>query len=127
MDTVKEERTPAEDVQVEDAQVEPSPVERALLELSLAEETPEGPLKERAIELRWQAYVAAIEAECLNLGIGSSKTFELKDLQAYQRLRGRFWRLRLASGLDYRTEIDGNNVVVTRVAEDEGDNENHNK
>ncbi|MDR0682041.1 MAG: hypothetical protein LBG15_09380 [Dysgonamonadaceae bacterium] len=73
-------------------------------------------LKKRRIELKRQADVAVIEAESIALDIGENKTFGLKDLQAYQRVRARLSRLKEESGAIYRTAINGNDVTVTRIA-----------
>lgn len=97
MNTEKEET-----LQEENLQEELSPEERAL--------------RERALDLERQKSVASIESECLMLGVGSSKTFELFDYQAFQNIRARFWRLKSETGIEYKSWLEGNNIVVMRVA-----------
>jgi hypothetical protein len=72
------------------------------------------PLEKRQIELERQANASSIEAECLKFDVSDSKSFEIKDLETYQRIRGRFNRLKSETGRVYSTKIDGNNVIVRR-------------
>jgi hypothetical protein len=71
-------------------------------------------LEKRKKELERQANVSLIEAESLNLGIEEKKEFKIKDIQAYQRIRVRFNRLKKETGREYLTNLNGNKVVVTR-------------
>ena len=71
-------------------------------------------IDERAIELKRQAFVANAEADCLNLYVGESKKFKFFDLQSLQRLKTRFSRLKDNIGRDFRTELNGNYVTITR-------------
>ncbi len=73
-------------------------------------------LKKRQADLERQANASAIEAECIKFEIGDSKSFKIKDLETHQRIRTRFNRLKLDTGRVYRTEMDGNSIIVTRTA-----------
>ena len=75
-------------------------------------------IDERAVELKRQAFVANAEADALHLCVGESKKYKFFDLQSLQRLKTRFSRLKDSTGRDFRTELNGNNVTVTRY-EDE--------
>lgn len=74
--------------------------------------------KNRALELRRQANVAEIEAACLLMRIGKSQSFEVMDLQTQQRLKMRLSRLKSMNDvmMSFETELDGNNVKITRTA-----------
>lgn len=73
-------------------------------------------LKKRQTELERQSVVSGIEAKCLELDVSKSETFEIKDLQTYQRIRTRFYRLKNETGRIYETIIDGDTVTITRTA-----------
>lgn len=73
-------------------------------------------LKKRQIELERQSNVSEIEAVSLTLDVNNCRTFKIKDLQTYQRLRTRFNRLKSDTGRIYETEMEGNNITVTRRA-----------
>lgn len=73
-------------------------------------------VKARIKELERQSNVTAIEAVCLSLKVGATKTHKVLDLQCYQRIRTRLSRFKRESGLEYETELSGNNVIITRKA-----------
>lgn len=72
-------------------------------------------IKERREELERMSNVTSIEADCLLMIIGETKTYRIKDLQAYQRLRVRFTRLKDSTGRRYITKMCGNKVQVSRI------------
>jgi len=71
-------------------------------------------LEERKKELQRQAKVNSIEAASLKLEKGEAISFKLMDLESYQRVRMRLSRVKKTTGLVYRTELDGNRLIVTR-------------
>jgi hypothetical protein len=71
-------------------------------------------LENRKKELERKACVLSIEAASIGFEPGESRKFRIADLQAYQALRGRLWRLRLY-GRAYNTDLRGNFVTVTRT------------
>jgi hypothetical protein len=73
-------------------------------------------LERRRLELKRKVDVTAIESECMNLEVNSSKTFLLMDIQAYQSIKARLRRLKLKTGVVYDTVIEGDNITVTRTA-----------
>ena len=73
-------------------------------------------LIKRQKELNRKANVNQVEAECLLLEVGETKTFKIMDVEASQRLKMRLSRIKGKEGLSYETESDGNNVIVTRTA-----------
>jgi hypothetical protein len=72
-------------------------------------------LKDRKIELERQSHVASVEADSLSLEVNESKTFRLMDLESYQRIRARFFRINKTTGKSYGLNINGNNIIVTRI------------
>ncbi|MDR1221990.1 MAG: hypothetical protein LBL07_03805 [Tannerella sp.] len=71
-------------------------------------------LEQRKKDLERKANVLSIEAEAIGFESGESRRFRIADLQAYQALRGRLWRLR-SQDRAYSTELEGNFVTVTRT------------
>jgi hypothetical protein len=76
-------------------------------------------IKERQEELERVSNVTGIEAGALALLVGESKEFKIMDLEAYQRLRTRFNRVKNNSGRCFTTKLSGNKVVVTRIEDEE--------
>ncbi len=70
---------------------------------------------ERMEQLQRMSNVSSIEAECLGMGVGETKSYRIKDLQAYQRLRVRFCRLKESTGRCYITKLHGNKICVSRL------------
>ena len=72
----------------------------------------------RKIDLKRAINVTEIEAESLDLGIGESKDFCLIDIQSYQRIKVRFTRLKSETGRCYITNMNGNDITVTRTKDE---------
>jgi hypothetical protein len=70
--------------------------------------------KERSIELKRQAEIPAIESACLSMDAGDVKSFELMDVESYQRVNVRIARLNADNGRKYRTSVSGNILTVKR-------------
>ena len=67
----------------------------------------------RQRELKRQSNVAAVEAASIALEVGETGSFLVLDIQAWQRLRTRFTRLK--PDYEFETEMDGNNLTVKRI------------
>lgn len=78
----------------------------------------EDEIKKEQRKLDRESNVNKIISESLNLFVGESKTFTLKDIQAHQMVRTRFYRIKDNYGQVYKTSSDGNQITVTRI-EDE--------
>ena len=76
-------------------------------------------IAERKEALERASNATSIEAQSLDLSIGDSKEFELKDIQTYQRIRVRFTRLKTETGRCYATSMNGNVLMVTRIEDGE--------
>jgi len=75
-------------------------------------------IKRRKIELERLSNVSAIEALILELEIGESRVYKIKDIESYQWLRTRINRIRNSIGLRYSSEITINYVIITRLEND---------
>jgi hypothetical protein len=75
-------------------------------------------IKRRKIELERLSNVSAIEALILELEVGESRVYKIKDIESYQWLRTRINRIRNSIGLRYSSEIKINYVIITRLEND---------
>ena len=74
----------------------------------------------RKKRLERDAFVSDVESKAIALNIGDSRTFRIKDIESYQRIRTRFNTLKKLTGRQYLTELDGNILKVIR-SEDKKD------
>ncbi len=79
----------------------------------------EAEILERKEALERASNVTGIEAESLDMEVGESREFNLKDIQAYQRIKVRFTRLKSETGRCYVTNMNGNAIKVTRNEDEE--------
>jgi|GEM_PF-3013854 len=73
-------------------------------------------IAKRQKKLRRRANVAAMEDAALSLKAGESKAFKAVDVETVASIRMRLSRLKGEEGVSYETSIEGNNIVITRIA-----------
>ena len=69
----------------------------------------------RKENLEREALVSSVEAKSIELNVGESRTFNVKDIESYQRIRTRFNALKKSTGRQYKTELNGNLLKVLRI------------
>ena len=74
--------------------------------------------RKRADELEMQSWATGTEAKAILLMVGESITVKCPNLQAYQRLRTRLYRIKDTIGKAFTTSLIKNDVTITRI-EDE--------
>ncbi|MDR1340005.1 MAG: hypothetical protein LBK58_08150 [Prevotellaceae bacterium] len=70
--------------------------------------------KERSDELKRQAEILAIELACIGMKVGGVKSFEMMDVEFYQRINVRIARMNTDNERRYRTSVSGNILTVRR-------------
>jgi hypothetical protein len=70
--------------------------------------------KERSNELKRQAEIPAIESACLRMEAGDVKSFDLMDVESWQRINVRIARINADNERRYRTSVSGNTLTVKR-------------
>jgi hypothetical protein len=73
-------------------------------------------LDKRKAELERKAVSSKIELDCIGLNAGGVIYVEVKDIETYNMLRMRLYRLKRNYGKEYTLSVKGNEVTIKRIS-----------